>query len=348
MLKDIHDRELKVLRLSLTNKCNFSCPYCLPENHSCLTTLTNKQFLSIIKVACKLGVNSLRLTGGEPLISSQLYNLMESINRLKKTQNHPINNLKDIAITTNGSLLTKDKCQDLFDYGLDRITVSLDALDPKIFSIMTGDNNMTSANNKLNNVLQGIDNAIESGFDPSKGKLKINCVIKKNINDNQIINLVRFAKAKSIEIRFIEYMDVGTTNNWQANEVVKSHELISIIKKHFNIKESGRLKGNTAYKWYMHDSNSYISTISSISNPFCSDCNRLRITSDGFAHTCLFSNNGSDLKKWLNPSINEKGLEEFLEAIWLIRDDKYSENRFNKSNDSKPQHSHPSMSYLGG
>ncbi|WP_413389423.1 GTP 3',8-cyclase MoaA [Prochlorococcus marinus] len=348
MLKDIHYRELKVLRLSLTNKCNFSCPYCLPENHSCLTTLTNKQFLSIIKVACKLGVNSLRLTGGEPLISSQLYNLMESINRFKKAQNHPLNNLQDIAITTNGSLLTKDKCQDLFDYGLDRITVSLDALDPKIFSIMTGDNNMITAKNKLNNVLQGIDNAIKTGFDPLKGKLKINCVIKKNINDNQIINLVRFAKAKSIEIRFIEYMDVGTTNNWQANEVVKSHELISIIKKHFKIKESGRLKGNTAYKWYMNDSNSYISTISSISNPFCSDCNRLRITSDGFAHTCLFSNNGSDLKKWLNPSIDEKGLEEFLEAIWLIRDDKYSENRFNKSDNSKPQKSHPSMSYLGG
>ena len=207
MIQDIHDRELKVLRLSLTNKCNFSCPYCLPENNSCLTTLTNKQFLSIIKVACKLGVNSLRLTGGEPLISSQLNKLMEAINTLKKTRNHPINNLKDIAITTNGSLLTKDRCQDLFAYGLNRITVSLDALDPKIFSIMTGDNNMISAKNKLNHVLQGIDNAIQAGFDPLEGQLKINCVIKKNINDNQIINLVRFAKAKSIEIRFIEYMD---------------------------------------------------------------------------------------------------------------------------------------------
>jgi len=348
MIQDIHDRELKVLRLSLTNTCNFSCPYCMPENNSCLTTLTNKQFLSIIKVACKLGVNSLRLTGGEPLISSQLNKLMEAINTLKKTRNHPINNLKDIAITTNGSLLTKDRCQNLFDYGLNRITVSLDALDPKIFSIMTGDKNMISAKNKLNNVLQGIDNAIQTGFDPLEGRLKINCVIKKNINDNQILNLVHFAKAKSIEIRFIEYMDVGNKNNWQANEVLKSHELISIIKEHFKINEAGRLIGNTAHKWYMKDSNSYISTISSISNPFCSDCNRLRITSDGFAHTCLFSNNGSDLKKWLNPSINEKGLEEFLETIWLIRDDKYSENRFDQSENSKPQKPHPSMSYLGG
>ena len=123
---------------------------------------------------------------------------------------------------------------------------------------------MISAKNKLDHVLQGINNAIQTGFNPLEGRLKINCVIKKNINDNQILNLVHFAKAKSIEIRFIEYMDVGNKNNWQANEVLKSHELISIIKKHFKINETGRLKGNTAHKWYMKDSNSYISTISSI------------------------------------------------------------------------------------
>ena len=213
-LKDLLSRELDVLRISLQENCNFSCIYCKPENNN-LKSLNVEQFKKIIFVACKLGVNSLRLTGGEPLLSTKLEKLLYEIKFLRKIKSNPISNLQDIALTTNGFLLSKRKANSLFKNGLDRITISLDAIDPEIFSKMIGEKNKIIGREKLNKVLDGIDNVIDAGFSPKKGKLKINTVIKKDINDNQIFELQNFARKRSIEIRFIEYMDVGSANNWK-------------------------------------------------------------------------------------------------------------------------------------
>ena len=348
-LKDLLSRELDVLRISLQENCNFSCIYCKPENNN-LKSLNVEQFKKIIFVACKLGVNSLRLTGGEPLLSTQLEKLLYEIKLLRKIKSNPISNLRDIALTTNGFLLSKRKANSLLKNGLDRITISLDAIDPEIFSKMIGEKNKIIGREKLNKVLDGIDNVIDAGFSPKKGKLKINTVIKKDINDNQIFELVNFARKRSIEIRFIEYMDVGSANNWKSSEVFFSERIINSLKEKYHLSNLGRYEGHTANRWFMGDSESYVSTVSSISNPFCSDCNRLRITSDGYAYTCLFSSEGKNLNQWLAEPIDILGLEKEIKKIWRSRDDKYSENRIKilQKDSKKYQKNHPSMSYLGG
>ena len=348
-LEDNRKRKLKVLRLSLKQNCNFSCIYCKPENYS-LDVLNIEQFKKLILVSCRLGVNSLRITGGEPLLSSQLDELLYEIKSQRLEESNPIANLQDISLTTNGYLLSKKKANELFKNGLDRITVSLDAIDPDIFSNMIGEENKIIGKEKLFTVLEGIDHAINAGFNPKAGKLKINAVIKKEINDNQIFELVDFAKKRSIEIRFIEYMDVGISNNWQPSDVFFSERIIRLLKKKHRLKDYGRKEGQTANRWYMSDSNSFVSTISSISNPFCSDCNRLRITSDGYAYTCLFSNEGINLNPWLSLPINLHELENKIKSIWEAREDNYSEDRFKvlEKTTDKNQKMHPSMSYLGG
>ena len=301
-------------------------------------------------VSCRLGVNSLRITGGEPLLSSQLDELLHEIKLQRLEESNPIANLQDISLTTNGYLLSKKKAIELFKNGLDRITVSLDAIEPDIFSNMIGEENKIIGKEKLFTVLEGIDHAINAGFNPKEGKLKINAVIKKEINDNQIFELVDFAKKRSIEIRFIEYMDVGTSNNWKPSDVFFSEKIISLLKKKYRLKDYGRKEGQTANRWYISDSESFISTISSVSNPFCSDCNRLRITSDGYAYTCLFSSEGINLNPWLSLPINLHELENKIKSIWEAREDNYSEDRFKKleKTTNKNQKMHPSMSYLGG
>ena len=170
-LKDLLNRGLEVLRISLQEDCNFSCIYCKPENNN-LKSLSVEQFKNIIFVACKLGVNSLRLTGGEPLLSTQLEKLLYEIKLLRKIKSNPISNLQDVALTTNGFLLSKKKADSLFKNGLDRITISLDAIDPDIFSKMIGENNKIIGREKLYKVLEGIDNSIDAGFSPKNGKLK--------------------------------------------------------------------------------------------------------------------------------------------------------------------------------
>jgi len=215
---------------------------------------------------------------------------------------------------------------------------------------MIGEENKIIGKEKLFTVLEGIDHAINAGFNPKAGKLKINAVIKKEFNDNQIFELVDFAKKRSIEIRFIEYMDVGISNNWQPSDVFFSERIIRLLNKKYRLKDYGRKEGQTANRWYMSDSNSFVSTISSISNPFCSDCNRLRITSDGYAYTCLFSNEGINLNPWLSLPINLHELENKIKSIWEAREDNYSEDRFKvlEKTTDKNQKIHPSMSYLGG
>ena len=347
--EDLRKRKLKVLRLSLKQNCNFSCIYCKPENYN-IDVLNIEQFKKLIFVSCKLGINSLRITGGEPLLSSQLVELLNEIRLQRVEESNPISHLQDISLTTNGYLLSKKKAMELFQNGLDRITVSLDAIDPDVFSKMIGEKNKFMGKEKLFNVLEGIDHAINAGFNPREGKLKINAVIKKDVNDNQIFKLVDFARKRSIEIRFIEYMDVGTSNNWIPSDVFFSERIIRSLKSKYQLSDFGRKEGQTASRWYMRDSKSFISTISSVSNPFCSDCNRLRITSDGYAYTCLFSSEGVNLKPWLSQPIDLYELENKIKSIWEARDDNYSENRFRilEKTINVNQKTHPSMSYLGG
>jgi len=190
--EDLRKRKLKVLRLSLKQNCNFSCIYCKPENYN-IDVLNIEQFKKLIFVSCKLGINSLRITGGEPLLSSQLVELLNEIRLQRVEESNPISHLQDISLTTNGYLLSKKKAMELFQNGLDRITVSLDAIDPDVFSKMIGEKNKFMGKEKLFNVLEGIDHAINAGFIPKEGKLKINAVIKKDVNDNQIFKLVDFA-----------------------------------------------------------------------------------------------------------------------------------------------------------
>ena len=199
-LEDNRKRKLKVLRLSLKQNCNFSCIYCKPENYS-LDVLNIEQFKKLILVSCRLGVNSLRITGGEPLLSSQLDELLYEIKSQRLEESNPVANLQDISLTTNGYLLSKKKANELFKNGLDRITVSLDAIDPDIFSKMIGEENKIIGKEKLFTVLEGIDHAINAGFNPKAGKLKINAVIKKEINENQIFELVQESE---IEYSYIE------------------------------------------------------------------------------------------------------------------------------------------------
>ena len=348
-LEDLKKRKLNVLRLSLKQNCNFSCIYCKPENYN-LDALNIEQFKKLIFVSCRLGINSLRITGGEPLLSSQLGQLLHEIKLQRLEESNPVANLQDISLTTNGYLLSKKKAIELFENGLDRITVSLDAIDPDVFSKMIGEKNKIIGKEKLFKVIEGINHAINAGFNPGKGKLKINAVIKKDVNDNQIFKLVNFARKRSIEIRFIEYMDVGTSNNWTSSDVFFSERIISSLKKKYQLSDFGRREGQTANRWFMCDSKSFISTISSISNPFCSDCNRLRITSDGYAYTCLFSSKGINLNPWLSLPIDLHELENKIKSIWEAREDNYSENRSKilEKRINENQKIHPSMSYLGG
>ena len=285
--------------------------------------LTYEEIITLLDSFVKLGLKKVRITGGEPLIRRDLHKLINLI-----SSSYP--NI-EIALTTNGSLLNRHS-KILKDSGLDRITISLDALENKLFQ------EMNDTKIHISKVLNGIDSAIEAGFK----NIKINCVIKKGTNENQILPLIEYFKNKNVILRFIEFMDVGNTNNWNLNHVMTKKEILSLINSKYEFSHLGRhKKSDVAEQWIETHSSQKIEVISSISEPFCSNCTRARISSDGKLYTCLFGFIGYDLKKILREN---KDIMPEIKAIWEGRDDRFSEIRTEFI--TKPKKIE--MSYIGG
>ena len=327
-LIDKFRRQIKDLRISVTDRCNFRCPYCMPaeiygESYQFLPKnkiLTFEEITRLTKIFVDLGVSRIRITGGEPLLRKDLPVLINQI--------ASINNISDLSLTTNGYLLER-LSQELVDSGLNRVTVSLDTLDQKVFKQMSG------RNLDINKILSGIESASSKGLSP----MKINCVVKRNVNENSILGLINYFKNTQHIIRFIEYMDVGNLNKWNLSEVVSSKEILEIIKKDFSVQPlEASFKGEVAtrYSYLSNDGiKGEIGIISSVTNPFCSSCTRARLTTDGKLVTCLFSNSGLDLKKEIRAGKNDKYIKEIITNYWEKRTDRYSELRSQKTSKNK-------------
>ena len=342
---DLLDRPLGVLRLSLTARCNLACPYCCPDSVEPQGLLSTSDQLRLIHAACTLGVHTLRLTGGEPLLTDRLWPLLETLSVGRATPGHPLSRLKDLAITTNGSLLDHAKAQQLRALGVDRITISLDAVDGESVARMAGLRGGAEAGLALfQRVLAGIDAARAAGYDPDQGALKFNAVIQRGRNDDQLIPLARLARQQRMELRLIEYMDVGNRNGWCLDQVMPATEMIQLLHSHWPLQPIGRQPGGTNSQWLYQDGEGSIATIASITEPFCSDCNRLRITADGQAFTCLFASEGIDLRRWLRMDVSDSDLAELMTQLWTGRSDRFSEDR----GLMQAGNHHAEMAYLGG
>ena len=339
---DQHLRTLGVLRLSLTARCNLFCPYCRPDAEDPPGLLSLEQQLRVIRVACRLGVHTLRLTGGEPLLSDRLLPLLLQIQKGRNTHGDPLTGLREVALTSNGVLLTAERAKALRATGLDRITISLDAVDAEVAARMAGlRGGLPAGDRHVRQVLASLEAAISAGFDPAAGELKLNAVIQRDVNDDQLLPLADLARRRGVELRLIEFMDVGNRNGWLPEHVLPATEMVKRIGARWPLQPIGRPFSGTARRWRYIDGEGYLGVIASISEPFCSDCSRLRITADGRAFTCLFAAEGMDLTPVLD---GEAELERTMSALWLRRSDRYSEERHQNA-DSKH---HAEMAYLGG
>lgn len=328
---DRFERGIRDLRISVTDRCNFRCRYCMPiesfgADHEFLPReelLSFEELTRLTRLLMPLGVRKIRLTGGEPLMRRGLEDLVAML--------AAIDGVDDIAMTTNGVLLAHH-AEALALAGLSRVTVSLDALDPEIFSKMNG----VSA--KVDRVIAGIDSALTFGL-----PVKVNSVIQRGVNESQILPLARWAAEREIDLRFIEFMDVGETNGWKLDQVVSASEILEILQSEFSLNaREPAYRGEVARYWKHAKDRSEIGIISSVTKPFCSDCQRLRVSADGKIFTCLFSNNGHDLRGLLRGGLDDDAIRAAAAAIWKIRDDRYSEERGSLTRQKAE------MSYLGG
>ena len=339
---DQWSRTFGVLRLSLTARCNLACPYCCPDSEELPGLMRLDQQVRLVRVACGLGVHTLRLTGGEPLLSDRLLPLLQVLAQGRAASDDPLARLRDVALTTNGVLLTLDRAKALRAAGLDRITVSLDALEGGVVATMAGLRGGQRAGERLvEQVLGGLSAARRAGFNPADGGLKLNAVMRRGLNDSQLLPLAELARNLGVELRLIEYMDVGNRNGWSADQVLSSEEMIQRIGARWPLRPMPRESGATSRRWSYADGRGRIGTIASITEPFCGDCNRLRVTADGKAYTCLFASKGLDLHPFLH---SEQALESILREIWQQRRDRYSVER----QDSSVSTPHAEMAYLGG
>jgi cyclic pyranopterin phosphate synthase len=305
---------LRDLRLSLVEACNFRCPYCMPadriaDNHGLdsASRLSFDEIETLVRGFARLGVTKLRLTGGEPLLRKHLPELVARL--------AAIHGIDDLALTTNGSLLAA-QARALRDAGLQRLTVSLDALDPALFRALSGDRG------EVGDVLAGIAAAAAAGFAP----LKLNCVVQRGANDGEVLPLVEYARAHGHVMRFIEYMDVGTCNGWDAARVVPSTELRDRIHARWPLRPlDPNYRGEVASRYAFDDGGGEIGFVSSVSAPFCGDCHRARVSAGGKLYTCLFAGEGSDLREALRQG--EDALAERVATLWSGRGDHYSEIR---------------------
>ena len=335
-IRDHLGRSLKDLRISVMDRCNFRCIYCMPEEkfHSGFNFLKSSERLSfdeilrVTKLFTDLGVSKIRITGGEPLLRVNLTELIGDLSTLKK--------IEDIALTTNGVLLKKYS-EELKACGLNRITVSLDSIDPEQFRKMSG------GRGNLETVLEGIDAALSVGFK----KLKINAVIKRGTNDDQVIEMIDYFKDQSVIIRFIEYMDVGNLNQWKLNETVGSDEIIKKLSKKWQLDPLDKnYEGETAQRYQISGSETEIGLISSVTKPFCGSCTRARLSSDGKLYNCLFASEGKDIRSWVRDGKSDEYIKNELASIWKERRDRYSELRYSDEIDNTDEK--VEMYYIGG
>ena len=312
-VRDKFKRPIKDLRISVIDKCNFRCPYCMPkeifgERYQFLKNnelLSFEEIYEITKIFAKIGVEKLRITGGEPLLRKDLNLLIKDLKS--------IDNIKEIALTTNGFLLKKH-AQSLKESGLDRLTVSLDSLNSDSYKKLNGQNL------DLNKTLESIEFANYVGFE----NIKINTVVMKGVNEDQIIKLAEFGRKNNLIIRYIEYMDVGNINGWKPEDVVSAKEIIKTIEKKYKLTPlESNYYGEVASRYGFEDGVGEIGIISSVSKPFCADCTRSRITADGLMYTCLFTNKGHDLRTQIRKNSLED-LEDYIKQIWINRSDQYS------------------------
>jgi cyclic pyranopterin phosphate synthase len=314
---DTLGRRLVDLRISVLDRCNFRCPYCMPadrfaEGHRFLAPaarMSLTEMLTMIDCFVGMGVRKLRITGGEPLLYRDLLPLI--------TQVHQHWPQLDIALTTNGTRL-RELAQPLRAAGLGRITISLDALNPDLFLQLSG------GRGSVKDVLEAIEHARAAGFE----SVKLNCVVQRSTNLLEILPLIRYFRHSGCVLRFIEYMDVGTVNGWQHTDVVSAAELRTLIENEFMLRALPRhAASDVAQRWALADGSLELGFITSVSEPFCGDCSRARLSADGQFHTCLFSTQGHDLLGVLRADPNPATLRTQIQTIWSERDDRYSELR---------------------
>ena len=358
-LLDRLGRPAGVLRLSLTARCNLACPYCCPDAADPPQLLTLAERRQVVTLAVLLGFRRLRLTGGEPLLHRGLEALIDSLTPLRQAPGAHRPGLEEIALTTNGVLLTAERALALKAAGLDRITVSLDGTDGSSVARMGGlEGGPAAGDAVLAKVLAALEHARAAGFDPAAGQLKLNAVICRDRNDAQVLPLAALARAQGIELRLIETMDVGTRNGWSAAQVVPAAEMLQRIAAVWALEPLGRASHATASRWRYRDGGEpgapgggRLAVVASITAPFCGDCDRLRLTADGVAYTCLFAGEGLDLKPWLRPNPDPGGLEAALRSLWRNRRDRHSEERQALAADpglAPGARVQAEMAYLGG
>ncbi len=331
MIQDRIGRSLTALRVSVIDRCNLRCTYCMPadvfnKNYTYLKPdeiLTFDEIQTVVQSAMNLGVRKIRLTGGEPLLRPKLWDLVKKIKSL---------GIEEIALTTNG-LLLEEQAAALYGAGLDRVTVSLDTLNPPLFQKMSG----TSVS--IQKVLRGLKAAQEIGF----LNIKVNAVIQRGVNENEILSLARFARTEGLHLRFIEFMDVGHTNHWSKDQVVPGQEILEALKTQWTLLPLAPSKNHVAREWIYEDGSGKVGFINSVSEAFCGGCDRGRLTADGLFYTCLFSAKGLDLKSSLRDSHDVVVLTELMGAQWLQREDRYSELRAEMNEQPRIE-----MSRMGG
>ena len=312
MLTDKYNRPIKDLRISVTDRCNFRCTYCMPLDEYAwidrAEILTFEEIERLAAIFINLGAEKIRLTGGEPLLRRNIENLVAKLSVLP--------GLKDLSMTTNGSSLA-EKATALKSAGLSRVNVSIDTLDPEKFKRM-------SKRGDLNRVLDGVFAAKSAGLHP----IKINAVIERGVNDDGILDLVEFARSNAFGLRFIEFMDVGNSNHWQTSNMVSKREILDIIGSRYPIVEHGRRAGTApSVDFEFLDGGGDVGVIASVTEPFCSSCTRARLTADGKLVTCLFSESGHDLKAMMRAGASDKDLSDRIEAVWRSRTDRFSDER---------------------
>jgi len=332
-LTDTLNRPLRDLRISVTDRCNFRCIYCMPKemfgaDHQFLERdqiLSFEEITRLARIFVSHGVRKIRLTGGEPLVRRDLHRLVGMLSTISDL---------DLTLTTNGSLLAK-QAQALKDAGLKRVSVSLDSLDDAIFKAMN------DVDFPVQKVIEGMDAAVQVGLGP----IKVNMVVKRGLNESSILPMARFFREKGYILRFIEYMDVGHTNGWRMNDVLPAAEIIKMISEEMPLEPlDPNYQGEVAERWKYKDGNGEVGVVASVTQAFCRDCNRARISAEGALYTCLFSIKGHDLRDLIRGGATDEEISQTIARIWGRRSDRYSELRSENTIDLPKVE----MSHIGG
>ncbi|MFS0593885.1 GTP 3',8-cyclase MoaA [Cytobacillus horneckiae] len=333
-VKDALNRPLRDLRISVIDRCNFRCQYCMPAEvfGPDFVFLPKEELLSyeeierLAHIFVELGVEKIRLTGGEPLLRKELPTLVDKLSQIE--------GLKDIGLTTNGVLLPKH-AKALKDAGLKRVNISLDSLKDELFGEING------RNVGVGPVIKGIKAAKDAGLG-----VKLNMVVKKGLNDQEILPMAKFCKENELQLRFIEYMDVGSTNGWRMDEVVTKKEIYNTLKEHYLLEPvDPDYFGEVAKRYRYKGTDVDVGFITSVSESFCSSCTRSRLSANGQLYTCLFNGDGHDIKKFIRSGVTDQEIKQYVTDIWNIRTDRYSDERTDETRKNRKK---LEMSYIGG